>query len=125
MGIFSNPEYQEVVMPITYLYEDDDIDAGCLSFEAHGVVGGEHKYFYVSLSLNHKYMDDIDEMSDLLLKSPEKTVKVIFKIKDGKIKRFTFDLDSMAEAYNDDRLRSMEAAGWGSHDKSIKELDKK
>ena len=58
------------------------------------------------------------------IKSPEKTVKVIFKVKDGEIKKFTFDLDSIAEAYKDDRLRFMEAAGWGSHDKSIKEFDR-
>lgn len=64
------------------------------------------------------YRFNVDEMSDLLIKDPNKMVKVIFKLKDGKVKSFEIDSDSLADAYRDDRFRAMEAARWGMYDKS-------
>ena len=79
---------------------------------------GEHKYCFASYVVNKKYLDNIEEMADLLKNSYGKTVKVILKINNGIVKKATIDLDSLSAAYNDNRFKFMEVAGWGYGDKS-------
>lgn len=91
-----------------------------ISIEAYGNISGENKYFYASYSADLKF---IDELADLLKNSYGKSIKVILKIKKGKIKNFKIDLDSLANSYNDERFKQLELVGWGLGDKSFKELD--
>lgn len=118
MSIFSKPEYKEVFLPFIYDINEDDLDSGCLSIEAYGSILGEHKYCFASYVVNKKYLDEIEEMADLLKNCSGKTVKIILKIKNGIVKKATIDLDSLSAAYNDNRFKFMEVAGWGYGNKS-------
>ena len=118
MGIFSKPEYKEVVFPFLYSFNEGDYDGGILTIEAHGEILGEYKYCSACFLVKSKYLDQYDEMSDLLINDPQKLVKVVFRIKDGRVKDFKIDSNSLADAYKDDRFRAMETAGWGMFDKS-------
>ena len=59
-----------------------------------------------------------------LLKTPhEKTIKLILKFKNEKYKDFKYDLDSLADAFNDERFRRMDLCGWRTNDKCVKEIN--
>lgn len=51
--------------------------------------------------------------------------KIIFKTKKGKIKAFKIDLDSLAQAYNDDRFKALKLLGWGVNDSSFRDMNLK
>lgn len=114
-------EYKEMTLPFIYDDNPEDLYAGMISIEASGVILGERKFCYASYVADLNY---IDELAGLLRNGLGKTVKVIFKMKKGKVKDFKIDLDSLAEAFNDERFKKLEAAGWGLNDKSYKELAK-
>lgn len=117
---FTKYEYKEIMLPIVYDNNSDDLYAGLISIEAYGNISGENKYCFASYSADLKF---IDELAALLKNSYGKSVKVILKIKKGKIKDFKIDLDSLAKAYNDERFKQLELVGWGLNDKSFKEID--
>jgi len=125
MCFFSKTEYAEVFLPLSLDDTTEDRAAGTISIEASGAFMGARRYCYATYSINTKYLDETDEMYGLLMNSPEITVKVIFKIRKGKVKDFKIDLNSLAEACRDDRFRSLGLLCWGLNDKSYSEFDKK
>lgn len=114
-------EYKEMILPFIYDDNPEDLYAGLISIEASGVILGECKFCYASYLADLNY---IDELADLLRNGPGKTVKVIFKMKKGKVKDLEISLDSLAEAFNDERFKKLEVAGRGLNDKSYKDLGK-
>ena len=119
MLFFKKTEYREITLPFIYDNNPEDLYAGLISIEAYGDVLGANKYCYASYLVNLKF---IDEISELLKNSSDKTVKVILKIKNEKVKDFKIDLNSLAEAYNDEKFKSFELFGWGLNDESFKDL---
>lgn len=117
---FTKPEFKEIKLSFVYDNNPDDLYAGMVSIEAYGNISGEKKYCYASYLVNTEF---IDEISALLNDSYDKTVKVILKIKKGKVKDFKIDLDSLARSYNDERFRSLELVGWGLNDKSFRDFN--
>ncbi|MGN0623735.1 MAG: hypothetical protein ACI4JA_07290 [Oscillospiraceae bacterium] len=59
-----------------------------------------------------------EEMTELLKNTDGKRIKVLFKVKNEKIKRVEIVLESLAAAYNDERFLQLELLGWGISDKS-------
>lgn len=116
---FTKPEYREITLPFIYESNSEDLYAGMISIEAYGNISGEKKYCYASYLVNLEF---IDEIAALLTNTSDKTVKVILKIKKEKIKDFKIDLDSLAEAYNDERFKSLELFCWGLNNKSFKDF---
>lgn len=132
--LFSKAEYKEIILPFKYereeiriselqggkySYEKDEIYRGSIGIEAYGNIFGENKYCYSLYSADEKI---IDEIVDLLKNNPDKTVKVILKIKKGKLKDFKIDLDSLAEVYNNEKFKLLELLGWGLNDKSFEDI---
>ncbi len=117
---FTKPEYKEIILPFTYDNNPEDLNAGLVSIEAYGNILGETKYCYASYVVKLKY---IDEIVALLKNCSDRTVKVILKIKKEKVVDFKIDLDSLAEAYNDERFKSLELSAWGLNNKRFKDLE--
>lgn len=65
---------------------------------------------------------DFEKIIELLKNTAGKTVKVTVKVKNGVSKDFKLDINSLAEAYNNERFKSLLLLGWGLNDKSYKEL---
>ena len=131
--LFSKTEYKEIFLPFKYereepkiselqggkySYAKDEIYRGSIGIEAYGNIFGENKYCYSLYSADEKI---IDEIVDLLKNNPDKTVKVILKIKKGKLKDFKIDLDSLAGVYNNQKFKLLELLGWGLNDKSFED----
>ena len=132
--LFLKAEYKEIILPFKYereeiriselqggkySYEKDEIYRGSIGIEAYGNIFGESKYCYSLYSADEKI---IDEIVDLLKNNPDKTVKVILKIKKGKLKDFKINLDSLAEVYNNEKFKSLELLGWGLNDRSFEDI---
>lgn len=136
--LFSKTEYKEIVLPFKYereeipfkdlpqfgshkhIYEDSQIYRGTIGIEAYGNIFGENKYCYAFYSADENI---IDEIVELFKNSPDRTVKVIFKIKKEKPKDFQIDLESFAKTYNYEGFKSLELLGWGLNDKSFEESE--
>lgn len=131
--LFSKTEYKEIFLPFKYereepriselqggkySYAKDEIYRGSIGIEAYGNIFGENKYCYSLYSADEKI---IDEIVDLLKNNPDKTVKVVLKIKKGKLKDFKIDLDSLAGVYNNQKFKLLELMGWGLNDKSFED----
>lgn len=101
-----------------YSYAKDEIYRGSIGIEAYGNIFGENKYCYSLYSADEKI---IDEIVDSLKNNPDKTIKVILKIKKGKLKDFKIDLDSLAGVYNNQKFKLLELLGWGLNDKSFED----
>lgn len=113
-------EYKEKMLPFVCDINPEDLYAGILSIEARGSILSENKYFYASYEVDVKY---IDELANLLKDSYGKEIKIICKIKKEKIKSFKIDLDSLVQAYNDDRFGNLELVGWAVNDRSFKDIN--
>ncbi|MGN0473860.1 MAG: hypothetical protein ACI4IJ_02100 [Acutalibacteraceae bacterium] len=120
ISFLKKTEYREIILPFIYDDNPEDLHAGLISIEAYGNISGENKYCYVSYLVNLKF---INEIAALLKNSSDKTVKVILKVKNGRAKDFKIDLDSLAEAYNDERFKSFELFCWGLNNKSFKDFN--
>lgn len=120
MSLFAKPEYIEMILPFTCIVLPEDVEACSVTIEAYGMILDKMKYCCASYWIEPDYYD---EMVALLKDTFDKTVKVTFKIKNGKVKNYKIDLDYLAEQYHDDRLRKIELLGWGFNDKSLIELD--
>lgn len=131
--LFSKTEYKEIFLPFKYereepkiselqggkySYAKDEIYRGSIGIEAYGNIFGENKYCYSLYSADEKI---IDEIVNLLKNNPDKTIKVILKIKKGKLKDFKIDLGSLAEVCNNEKFKSLELIGWGLNDKSFED----
>ena len=117
---FSKAEYKELELPFVCDMNPDDLYAGLVSIEAYGDVFGEIKYCYASFFVD---VNDIDEIASLLSNSINKRVNVIFKIKNGKVKSFKIDLESLARVLGDNRFTKIELMGWAINDRSFRELN--
>ncbi|MGN0654785.1 MAG: hypothetical protein ACI4KD_07700 [Oscillospiraceae bacterium] len=123
MGLFSKPEYVEVEMDFVYdtYTQPEEVDNGFISIEAYGNILDTYKYVTSSYSLKDMSLYDnggYEEMTELLRDTRDKKVKVRFKVKDGKIKEAKILIESLADAYNDERFLKLELLGWGVSDKS-------
>lgn len=123
MGLFSKPEYVETEMDFVYdIYtQPEEADNGVISIEAYGNILDTYKYVVLSYSLKDMSLYDnggYEEMTGLLKNTAGKKVKVRFKIKGGKIKDAQILIESLADAYNDERFLKLELLGWGVSDKS-------
>lgn len=131
--LFSKTEYKEIFLPFKYereepkiselqggkySYAKDEIYKGSIGIEAYGNIFGENKYCYSLYSADEKI---IDEIVNSLKNNPDKTIKVILKIKKGKLKDFKIDLGSLAEVCNNEKFKSLELIGWGLNDKSFED----
>lgn len=127
MSIFTKPEYKNVAMPFildTYTMWEEDQKAGTFGIEAYGVVDGSKKYFMNCYMLKKPSMydtGDFDDMMELLKDSDGKEIIVRLKYKNGKLKSFDFDIESLANAYCDMRFLELERLSWGINDISCKE----
>ncbi|MGN0689790.1 MAG: hypothetical protein ACI4KH_05185 [Oscillospiraceae bacterium] len=124
MGLFSKPEYIEVEMDFIYdIYtQPEEVDNGIISIEAYGNILDTYKYVTSSYSLKDMSLYDnggYEEMTELLKNTAGKKVRVRFKTKDGKIKDAKILIESLADAYNDERFLKLELLGWGVGDKSF------
>ena len=131
--LFSKTEYKEIFLPFKYereepkiselqggkySYAKDEIYRGSIGIEAYGNIFGENKYCYSLYSADEKI---IDEIVNSLKNNPDKTIKVILKIKKGKLKDFKIDLGSLTEVCNNEKFKSLELIGWGLNDKSFED----
>ncbi len=131
--LFSKTEYKEIFLPFKYereepkiselqggkySYAKDEIYRGSIGIEAYGNIFGENKYCYSLYSADEKI---IDEIVNSLKNNPDKTIKVILKIKKGKLNDFKIDLGSLAEVCNNEKFKSLELIGWGLNDKSFED----
>ncbi|RHO50041.1 hypothetical protein DW115_03025 [Clostridium sp. AM09-51] len=131
--LFSKTEYKEIFLPFKYereepkiselqggkySYAKDEIYRGSIGIEAYGNIFGENKYCYSLYSADEKI---IDEIVNSLKNNSDKTIKVILKIKKGKLKDFKIDLGSLAEVCNNEKFKSLELIGWGLNDKSFED----
>lgn len=131
--LFSKTEYKEIFLPFKYereepkiselqggkySYAKDEIYRGSIGIEAYGNIFGENKYCYSLYSADEKI---IDEIVNSLKNNPDKTIKVILKIKKGKLKDFKINLGSLAEVCNNEKFKSLELIGWGLNDKSFED----
>ena len=131
--LFSKTEYKEIFLPFKYereepkiselqggkySYAKDEIYRGSIGIEAYGNIFGENKYCYSLYSADENI---IDEIVNSLKNNPDKTIKVILKIKKGKLKDFKIDLGSLAEVCINEKFKSLELIGWGLNDKSFED----
>lgn len=127
--LFSRPEYEEIMLPFRYVKDPSDPDeAGLIDLEAYGSVFGETKYIYASYSLKHPNMyenGDYEQMIELLKNTVGKMVKVVVKLKKGEAKDAKIDIDSIAEAFSDERFGALELLSWGFNDRSFEEMLRK
>lgn len=122
---FTKPTYVEIRLPFRFVEIPADIQLGWINIEAYGNVFGKNKYCYAWYELKNSNMyhnGDFEQMIELLKKSSGKMVKVTLKIKKGIPQDFKIDVNSLAEAYNDKRFKSLSLLGWGYNDKSFEEL---
>ena len=122
---FIKATFEEIMLPFRLVEVPEDLELGWINIEAYGTILGKDKYCYAWYELKSSNMrrnGDFEQMIDLLKNSAGKMVKVIIKIKKGVPKDFKLDVNSLAEAYNDDRFKSLALLGWGFNNKSYKEL---
>lgn len=125
---FTKPSYEEIYLPFRFIEIPDDLKVGWINIEAYGNILGKNKYCYSWYELKDRKMynnGDFECLIELLKNSANKTVKVIIKIKKGVPKDFKLDINSLVEAYNDERFKSLTLLGRGFNDKSYKELTAK
>ncbi|MDE7464197.1 MAG: hypothetical protein K2M48_04115 [Clostridiales bacterium] len=125
---FTKPTYEEITLPFRFIDVPKDLEFGWLNIEAYGNVLGKNKYCYAWYELNDRKLyqnGDFAELIELLKNSAGKTVKVMIKVKKGVPKNFKIDINSLAEAYNDERFKALTLLGWGFNDKSYDELTRK
>lgn len=116
---FTKPEYKEMMLPFTYDDNEEELYACVFSFEFYANVLDGYKYSSVSYCGKPDYAD---ELAEWLRSHNGEALKVIFKIKKGKVKTVELDLDYLAQLYGDERIKKMDVAAWGYDVRSIKEV---
>ncbi|MDL2300284.1 hypothetical protein LJC01_01420 [Clostridiaceae bacterium OttesenSCG-928-D20] len=127
MSLFSKAEYKDLMLPFRFIEEDEDLEGGMLSIECYGAVFDEYKYCYASYIPKKKEMYENGEYESLVQilrdNSSSKPVRLTFKLKNDKPKDFKLDLESLADACGDERLKTLELCGWGLNDKSFRDIE--
>jgi len=123
--LFTKPTYEELMLPFRHIEISDDLKLRQINIEAYGNVFGKNKYCYAWYELKTRNNNDFNDVIELLKNSAGKKVKVIIKLKKGIAKDFKLDIDSLSEAYNDERFKLLSLLGWGFNDKSYEELTAK
>lgn len=116
MSFFAKPEYREFSVSFDFLEDSDDAYAGLISLQSCVSIEGVRKYCFASFLVHFKDLDTMDDMIRLLKTPHEKTIKLILKFKNEKYIEFKYDLDSLADAFNDERFRRMDLACSGTND---------
>ena len=104
---------------------EQDEKAGILNIEAFGNIDGESKYCYSTYTLKKRFMyknGDYEAMVELLKHSDGRTVLVKLKYQKDKLKDFELDIQSLADAYHDERFLQLERISWGLNDKSCTDI---
>ena len=118
MFLFKKPEYKYKEMSFIlddFSIPEPDSERCLIDIEAYGEIDGEMKYCYSSYSLKNSEMyenGDYESMLNLLRTPDNKTVLIELKNKNGKLKSFKLQIESLAKAYNDDRFLQLELLGW-------------
>lgn len=113
----------ELMLPFVLDQTEEDNEAGTISINAYGDVFGEPKSCYATYGLKKAEMydnGDYEAIVKLLKDNGNKSVRVLFQMKNGKAKDFRIDLDSLASLYQDDRFAHLDLLGWGLNDRSDK-----
>lgn len=124
MFFFSKPEYITVDMPFALIEYKEDFEAGIISIETSGIADATTKYFNASFSLKKPSLYDdgsYEEILENLRATQGREISVVLKYRKNKLKSFKIDLESLAFACADDRLKELELLGWGINDSSVKE----
>ncbi len=122
---FTKTTYKEIILPFRFVDVPNDVESGFFNIEAYGNIFGENKYCYAWYELKNSKMyrnGDFEQMIKLLKNSTDKKVKVKIKLKNDIPKDFKIDINSLVEAFCDERFYSLSLLGWGFNDKSYKEL---
>lgn len=123
MGLFdqilAKPEYKEMMLPYTYDENDDEASGGMFYLEFYANVLGEYKYSGISYLTKADYPE---AMAEKLVAHQGEWVKVIFKIKNDKVKKVEIDLDHLAQVCGDEGFKNMEIIAWGYDTKSIEQV---
>ncbi|MBQ8147316.1 MAG: hypothetical protein IJ040_00840 [Lachnospiraceae bacterium] len=121
MSLFAKPEYVEMQLPFTIVTFPEDWEACIIGIEAYGAVLDRMQYYYSCFGANPNYYD---ELLEVMKNCADKRINIQFKIKNGKIKNYKMDIDSLADAYQDERIRKLELLSWGCKDKSALQIEK-
>lgn len=124
---FSKAEYETVYLPFSLIEDEMDINAGMISIEAEGTVGGAHKYCYASYCLKDMKLYDnggYEQMRESIKNASQERVEVTVKYKKGVAKGFKISVESLAQVCRDERLLQLELAGWGLNDKSFADMER-
>lgn len=121
MGLFSKKTFKVLSLPVKCYIEKEDKDSEFLSFEAYGDIFGEYKYCSASFGYKDTSIYDDDtyyQMIEDLTSNNNACTDVTFKYKNDELKDFEFDINSLADAFHEERLRKIELLSWGMSDKS-------
>lgn len=116
---FTKTEYMELELPFIYEENPKELWDGMISIEAYGNILGERRYCYAVFSIEPEIAE---ELAVLLREKAGESIKVVLKVKKGKVKGFRIDLESLAEVCCDERFQDMELLCWGFNEKSFREL---
>ena len=112
---------------IRYVPNKQEYESGVISIEAYGdeleKYNVESLYSSYSLKTFVKDKDILFNQLIEILKSDNKLVKVKLKIKNNNLKNFEIDIDSIASAYYDERIKNLEILGWNINIKNNNKID--
>lgn len=130
MFLFKKPEHARKTIRLPFIHDDfscseTDSERCTIDIEAYGEIDGIVKFFYSCFSLKEPKMYDNGDYEDMLklLRDPaDRTMLIELKYKKDTLKSFIPVIESLAEAYNDERFLQLELLGWGINEKSCKEF---
>ncbi len=109
--MFSKATYAEAILPFTVFEPTkEEMDACSIDIEAHGRIGETYKFYYAAIGFKAK---DYDELIEILKSAEDKSVKIIAKIKNGKVKSFKIDFLYLAEKFQHKGFEKGEIYGYG------------
>ena len=116
MGLFSKSEYKDYMMSFKVIEPDKDMnEAMGVQLVAYENINGEDFYYSAIFNFNSGKItyEEYCELIAKLLNYDNKKIKVKVKLKNNKVKKFKIDIASIATAYNEDRLNTLELLGYG------------
>ncbi len=127
MGFFTKAEIIEVTLPFEIQklgpeYEEEYPEVGDLGglidFEACGRIGDcESKYYYAMVGCSNIVYR---EFVDTLINMPDKRLKIIAKVKNGKVKSFKIDFKDLALKLQNEKYEKLFIAdGWVSDNSTL------
>ncbi len=131
MGLFSKTEVVEAVLPFEIREIPPDCDeeyevgelGGLIDFEAYGRVGDqceENQYYYAMVGCSNIVYE---EFVDTLTTMPDKNLKILAKVKNGKVKSFKIDFKDLALKLQDEKYEKLFIAdGWVADKSSLYQM---